>query len=175
MKPSSRTPEGEPNCCPICGNKLRLEPSDPPGDAPCPFCGCLLWFRAVAGSGSDDEIIEETPRWIRIRFHGGSKDGIMLAGRAKDLADRYGRRYYILATRGKVGMQWREVPISEQWLIQKALKPYGSPNHLSNEELRDVVQQLAGLKTHVYQVTHKEDTEDWIYVELHFVREDVGL
>ncbi len=175
MRPSSRTPEGEPNCCPICGKSLWLEPSDPPGDAPCPFCGCLLWFRSGAGPGPDDEIIEETPHWIRIRFHGGSKDGIMLAGKAKGLADRYGYRYYLLAKHGKVGMQWREVPTGEYWLIEKALKPYGFPNQLSNEELRDVIQQLSDLKTHVYRVTHKEGTEDRVYVELGFVREDVGL
>src|SRR5262245_61157421 len=44
MTPSSRTPEGEPNRCPVCGSELRLEPSRPPGDAPCPSCGSLLWF-----------------------------------------------------------------------------------------------------------------------------------
>jgi len=44
MTISSRTPEGVPNRCPVCGNSLRLEPSVPPGDAPCPHCGSLLWF-----------------------------------------------------------------------------------------------------------------------------------
>ena len=44
MQPASRTPEGEPNRCPICGKEVRLEPSRPPGDAPCPHCGHLLWF-----------------------------------------------------------------------------------------------------------------------------------
>jgi anti-sigma B factor antagonist len=41
---STRTPEGQPNHCPVCGSDLRIEPSDPPGDAPCPRCGHLLWF-----------------------------------------------------------------------------------------------------------------------------------
>jgi signal recognition particle GTPase len=44
MKPSSRTPEGEPNHCPVCGKAVRIDPSRPPGDAPCPYCGYLLWF-----------------------------------------------------------------------------------------------------------------------------------
>jgi hypothetical protein len=44
MTISSRTPEGEPNCCPICGRRVRLEPSDPSWDGPCPQCGHLLWF-----------------------------------------------------------------------------------------------------------------------------------
>jgi mannitol/fructose-specific phosphotransferase system IIA component (Ntr-type) len=41
---SSRTPEGEPNRCPVCGHELRIDPSRPPGDAPCPDCGSLVWF-----------------------------------------------------------------------------------------------------------------------------------
>jgi hypothetical protein len=42
--PASRTPEGWPNRCHLCGQEVTIEPSTPPGDAPCPFCGCLLWF-----------------------------------------------------------------------------------------------------------------------------------
>ena len=41
---SSRTPEGRPSRCPLCGAKTNLEFSDPAGDAPCPKCGHLLWF-----------------------------------------------------------------------------------------------------------------------------------
>lgn len=41
---SSRTPEGRPNLCPVCGAAIEVEPSDPAGDAPCPHCGNLLWF-----------------------------------------------------------------------------------------------------------------------------------
>lgn len=44
MDPSSRTPEGTPNRCPICGQDVSITPSEPSGDAPCPHCGCLLWF-----------------------------------------------------------------------------------------------------------------------------------
>ena len=46
MEISSRTPEGEPNRCPVCGKTVRLEPSGPIGDAPCPHCGHLLIFVA---------------------------------------------------------------------------------------------------------------------------------
>lgn len=28
----------------MCGKTLKIEPSTPPGDAPCPHCGHLLWF-----------------------------------------------------------------------------------------------------------------------------------
>jgi hypothetical protein len=42
---SSRTPEGDPNRCPVCGKPARIEPSTVPmRDAPCPHCGHLLWF-----------------------------------------------------------------------------------------------------------------------------------
>jgi hypothetical protein len=44
MQPSSRTPEGEPSFCPVCGKDVCIEPTRPPGDAPCPHCGTLLWF-----------------------------------------------------------------------------------------------------------------------------------
>jgi anti-anti-sigma factor len=41
---SSRTPEGSANLCPVCGSEIKIEPSNPGGDAPCPNCGHLLWF-----------------------------------------------------------------------------------------------------------------------------------
>lgn len=41
---ASRTPEGQPNTCPVCGKYAEIEPSFPAGDAPCPHCGSLLWF-----------------------------------------------------------------------------------------------------------------------------------
>ena len=52
MTIASRTPEGRPNHCPVCGHDLKLEPSDPPGDAPCPRCGHLVWF-SREGDGGD--------------------------------------------------------------------------------------------------------------------------
>ncbi len=62
MKPSSRTPEGEPNRCPACGKLARIAPSRPPGDAPCPHCGYLLWFP------SQDELDSQGLRQLRRRF-----------------------------------------------------------------------------------------------------------
>ncbi len=44
---SSRTPEGQPNNCPVCGKELQLEPSPQTHDAPCPHCGQLLWFAST--------------------------------------------------------------------------------------------------------------------------------
>jgi acyl carrier protein len=44
MPIASRTPEGWPNRCPVCGADIRIDPSQPAGDAPCPQCGQLIWF-----------------------------------------------------------------------------------------------------------------------------------
>jgi DNA-directed RNA polymerase subunit RPC12/RpoP len=46
MTISSRTPEGVPHRCPVCGNEARIELSTVRGDAPCPSCGSLLWLKA---------------------------------------------------------------------------------------------------------------------------------
>jgi signal recognition particle GTPase len=51
MMISSRTPEGHPNRCPVCRRRLRLSPSWPNADAPCPHCGSLVWFPAAKTSG----------------------------------------------------------------------------------------------------------------------------
>lgn len=42
MTISSRTPEGEPRRCAICGEMAVTEPSQPLGDSVCPRCGALL-------------------------------------------------------------------------------------------------------------------------------------
>ena len=58
MEPSTRTPEGEPNHCPVCGKPLRIEPSRPPGDAPCPHCGSLLWFGAEKRDSDQEQPVK---------------------------------------------------------------------------------------------------------------------
>lgn len=60
---SSRTPEGQPGSCPICGVDLKVEPSDPPGDAPCPRCGHLVWF--TADRTEDSTVIHLMGRTLR--------------------------------------------------------------------------------------------------------------
>src|SRR5262249_31697036 len=57
MTISSRTPEGSPNLCPVCGAQVRIEASAPQGDGPCPSCGHLLWF-----SCTGLEAIQAIPR-----------------------------------------------------------------------------------------------------------------
>jgi ribosomal protein S27E len=50
MMVSSRTPEGRPNRCPICGHDLHIEPSPSTLDAACPNCGQILWFAPSGGA-----------------------------------------------------------------------------------------------------------------------------
>jgi anti-anti-sigma factor len=44
MEISTRTPEGEPIRCEVCGSELKIEPADPSRDAPCTRCGHRVWF-----------------------------------------------------------------------------------------------------------------------------------
>ena len=46
MTISSRTPEGQPSKCVLCGARADIEFSTTGGDAPCPSCGHLLWASA---------------------------------------------------------------------------------------------------------------------------------
>jgi hypothetical protein len=48
MNASTRTPEGRSGHCPVCGARTCIEPSSPPGDAPCPACGSLMWFSSCS-------------------------------------------------------------------------------------------------------------------------------
>jgi hypothetical protein len=43
---ASRTPEGEPTECGICGVDVWIEPSLESRDGICPNCGSLVWFAA---------------------------------------------------------------------------------------------------------------------------------
>ena len=44
MTISSRTPEGVPHRCPVCGQETNVQPSYPGGDSCCARCGQLLWW-----------------------------------------------------------------------------------------------------------------------------------
>ena len=55
---SSRTPEGFPTRCVLCGAQTNLEFSDPAGDAPCPNCGHLLWHSAQLFSTIQNRLAE---------------------------------------------------------------------------------------------------------------------
>ncbi len=65
MSASSRTPEGQPHHCPVCGRFVVVEVSSPFGDSVSPSCGQLLWLfsdRLAALTGADPgEIRLDTP------------------------------------------------------------------------------------------------------------------
>lgn len=46
MNTSSRTPEGIPHRCQVCGRQIWIGSIAMPGDATCPHCGSLLWVDA---------------------------------------------------------------------------------------------------------------------------------
>lgn len=46
---SSRTPDGEPAKCPVCGHVFSALPSQPLRDTTCPNCGCLLVIEEQQG------------------------------------------------------------------------------------------------------------------------------
>jgi hypothetical protein len=64
---ASRTPEGIPNHCPVCGYDLKLEPSRPALDAPCPHCGHLVWFLQEAPT-SQQRLIQCVLHIVTARF-----------------------------------------------------------------------------------------------------------
>lgn len=63
MNISSRTPEGRPNRCPLCGKELYIEPSAT-RDAPGPHCGHLNWFAKSGVDPSGVDLIEQTRKHI---------------------------------------------------------------------------------------------------------------
>src|SRR5215468_3000048 len=91
MTISSRTPEGHPNRCPVCRRRLRLSPSGPIADAPCPHCGSLVWFptantpQATAGSATGPDFTLEDFRtqleqWERMGLLGEGRVGMPAMG-----------------------------------------------------------------------------------------------
>jgi acyl carrier protein len=56
----SAYPDGFDRRCPICENVVRVEPSGPIGDAPCPRCGSLLLYVAESLGISPEKLSLET-------------------------------------------------------------------------------------------------------------------
>lgn len=69
---SSRTPEGSPNRCSICGQDSRIEPSAfPVRDATCAHCGSRLVFEGPEQTSNEDK--NATPDIIDQLVHSLSK------------------------------------------------------------------------------------------------------
>jgi hypothetical protein len=53
MNISSRTPEGNPHHCPICGSDAMLDRCQPLGDTICPSCGSLIAGSPLMSHGDE--------------------------------------------------------------------------------------------------------------------------
>jgi acyl carrier protein len=76
MTIASRTPEGEPRECPLCGALILVEPSRTPGDAPCPHCGHLVWFLPTSTGIRCYDANKISSLWERVREIVSEKLGI---------------------------------------------------------------------------------------------------
>ncbi len=100
MLPSSRTPEGDPIRCNICGAKSFIEPSNPPGDVPCPNCGELIWVEETIAKKisrtktSIRQFVEETHS---LAASGASREelGDYLVAGLRDCLEAYGATLWI--------------------------------------------------------------------------------
>ncbi len=176
VEASSRTPEGQPSHCPVCGKDLRVDPSRPPGDAPCPHCGSLVWFDLCCEQGP----IEDTPGRIRLEFHGGCKDRVVFDSPPRFLVESRGYRYYRLVKTAQLGTRFHDVPFSEYDKIRHALIEHGRDSEravhdLSCTDVEQIVQKLQDIRVHVYEVIKKTETNDVIEVHLRFVEATQGL
>lgn len=94
MNISSRTPEGFPSLCPLCGTSVNIEYSEPAGDAPCPNCGCLLWASADLVKSMTKislDLLGTTPYAITVdsRFADLNADSLDLVELVMKIEDEY--------------------------------------------------------------------------------------
>jgi len=127
MTISTRTPEGQPNRCPVCDAAFKIEPSDPAGDAPCPNCGHLVWFSR--GSSHTDTLAsiiagvrqQDPQRW---RQFDAIYRPIVLAYLHRQGLKEFGAndvlQYIFLKLLGKIGAYNREKCSFQSWLFNVA-------------------------------------------------------
>ena len=144
MVVSSRTPEGWPNRCPICGNDLRIEPSLRTLDTPCPHCGHLLWFAPfgeivpvlsasqsrfsssavdLADHEIPDHVIELLPASVAHKNHvlpvAETRDSLIVAVADPSNIETVDKLRFILNR--NIGV----VHATEEWLSERIRKHYG--------------------------------------------------
>lgn len=84
---SSRTPEGYPGRCPVCGHDCRLDPSSPLQDGPCPACGHLLLFGPADLAVTPDGVRDVLLRIGEARFGRPPKEARWALGGVASRAD----------------------------------------------------------------------------------------
>ncbi len=88
MKASTRTPEGDPNRCTVCGKAFVLEPSTPPGDGTCPYCGHLLWWFRARLSNTLDVPSQQVS--LASSFQALGADSLDIVELVMDLEEKFG-------------------------------------------------------------------------------------
>jgi hypothetical protein len=111
MTISSRTPEGDPNQCPICGHHARIEPSIDTRDAPCPRCGHLLWF-AEHPSGPGIERAERPSLRQRRLMQRTMAVATLRLGPAPDAVER---KFYQLGPSKFEKVDWESLFRAQSW------------------------------------------------------------
>lgn len=121
------------------------------------------------------KLAKQSPLHIVLRFHGGCRDGLVMAGDFRDVSRRFGYRYNQFARQASLGSTIREVPTVEYPEIREVLRAYGPAAALSDAEVRKIAEQLQHLPVHVYEVTERTERSERIVMRLTFLREEQGL
>jgi predicted RNA-binding Zn-ribbon protein involved in translation (DUF1610 family) len=124
MPISSRTPEGDPNRCTVCGKALRIEPSLDTRDAPCPHCGHLLWFESDVPMqipeqpqrGSTEDLLRDVDQVLfnALMLICKSKFGPASAEVKAVLTTSFDERREVLMKRVRTASSWEQLTSWEQ-------------------------------------------------------------
>ncbi len=94
-----------------------MEPSRPPGDAPCPNCGHLLWFPSLRSSTTNSaELSESTFRaWTHLiaKLPDERYFGELVSGLVKFLAAKSGAVWILSGTRLRLKSQYQDIDFPE--------------------------------------------------------------
>jgi transcription antitermination factor NusG len=104
---STGSPDSEGGFCVVCGRTVQIDPTRPPGDAPCPSCGSLVWFPSAAHPGDFKvgdcvrlayagrfgpcgkvEVVDVANQRLRVGFYGGLQEITVDASTAAFVASR---------------------------------------------------------------------------------------
>jgi anti-anti-sigma factor len=118
---SSRTPEGRPNHCSVCGSDLKIDPSDPVGDAPCPVCGHLLWFTQEDRDG--DRTIKFADNMLRPESLDGLIDSVSLWDGSRLVLDFKEVLYLSSSALGKLISLKKQVGAMRRQLVFRHVHP----------------------------------------------------
>jgi anti-anti-sigma factor len=97
---SSRTPDGQPDRCHVCGSEIKIESSDPAGDVPCPRCGHLVWF--TWEDLGETEVIKPIEQMLRAESLERFLDSVMIRPGTQIVLDLANVRFFSSAVFSKL-------------------------------------------------------------------------